>query len=427
MAKANSIKKTSRFKRACANAALRCSLLRIWLMKNLTMFLATIMIAILIIIATGNGHILPLIGMLFDNVKFWNVENTFWQNVLAVTGGLVTPVTACAIILTKTRNITLADIKSMKTKKAMIKAGLYFDKNGKLAKRPKDGKLKKESDGAFSKLLAPVKEFVLAITASVKDIDDIDSKVEDETVDIGVANVEENVSEPTFIENLAPTLVATSTKLAAVIPDTVTPSATIPAVTETEESSDNEEEIDNPNAEEVRDIGSTVDMPPQEDVSQIEESSDDTEEDDEEYSSGILIGLFTLLGTAIIAMAHGIRYLFHKTDEEKAMIAEKREQKRLAKQAKHEAKQKAKAEKTGRRLAKQKKIKERKVAATTKEVDMKKKTKKVETLVEKEVVKVPAASSAPATTGSIRRSSAHPATPSPAPSTPTTGTIRRRR
>ena len=387
-------KKPNRFKNALETVALRMSLLRIWFMKNLTFFLATVMVAILIIIATGCGHNLPLIGMFFKDVPpFWGVGNTFWENVLAVLGGLVTPCTACALILTKTRRISLNDIKSVKTKKAMIKAGLYFDKEGHLAKRKKGTPIetaKKEcthKPKMLSKALAPVKEFVLAITASVKDIDDVDKKAADENVDIGIANVEEKINETTFVEIMAPTLTAAN-ELAQPTKETVeeekAPVEDVPTITPM--PTDEVPVIETPTSSE--DVENMTDAEVDDYIADEQTSESD------ESRGGIILAIFAGIGAGLMAIGTAIRKLFFKTDEEKAIKAEK---KAMRKAKKEERAKLREAKKAAIKAAKEAKDK---VKAEAAEKKAKLKEKLLPAKPEPPVVEKP---SQPATTGSVRR------------------------
>jgi len=128
---------------------LRLSLLKIWFIKNLPIFLELAVFTIIILVLTGqiseDTAVLGLIPGLrdlsvaikltFDEILTNNNSTlgvNFWSG-LATT--LLTLFVAVGTLSNGLRRISLNDIKSIKLKKALVKAGLYFNREGKLVKR----------------------------------------------------------------------------------------------------------------------------------------------------------------------------------------------------------------------------------------------------------------------------------------------------
>lgn len=184
---------------------LRCTLFRIWFVKNLYLFITVGSLLVFILVITGNGVSIPFLGLLFTDMKHWNIDNSFVENILSVVGGLIAPMTAIAYIIRKVKHITLQDIKSNKTKLAMVKAGLYFNENGRLSKRSKDKKVViktlPEKKGLFGELIGIAKELKVAMTAKVEN-----ATVNAETIvdhDVGLKNLQDSLNNETIVESLS--------------------------------------------------------------------------------------------------------------------------------------------------------------------------------------------------------------------------------
>jgi hypothetical protein len=130
-------------------------LLWIWLLKNIVTFLQLIL-WILILIVVFDDRITdttPFFGTVFAPILA--IKSTasdaqessagVWFDV--ITTLLSTGISAYCVIF-KTKTIVLNDIKSKNLKIALIKAGMYFDENGKLCKRVENAtKLDINGDG----------------------------------------------------------------------------------------------------------------------------------------------------------------------------------------------------------------------------------------------------------------------------------------
>jgi hypothetical protein len=128
---------------------LRLSLLKIWFIKNLPIFLELGIFTVVILVLTGqiseDTAILGLVPGLkdlstaikttFDEILTNNNSRLgveFWSG-LATT--LLTFLVAVGTLSNGLRRISLNDIKSIKLKRALVQAGLYFNREGKLVKR----------------------------------------------------------------------------------------------------------------------------------------------------------------------------------------------------------------------------------------------------------------------------------------------------
>ena len=133
-------------KKAWANIRLRLSLLRIWFIKNIVLFLEVGLLICFICTFTGAitsetpvlGKIIVAIGFdsvakeINDIIKEKQITNimTFFTTALSV---LIT----IGIFALKAKSIAQTDIKNDKLKIALLKANLYFNYDGKLVKKVK--------------------------------------------------------------------------------------------------------------------------------------------------------------------------------------------------------------------------------------------------------------------------------------------------
>jgi len=128
---------------------LRLSLLKIWFIKNLPIFLELGIFTVIILVLTGqiseDTTVLGLIPGLRDlsvaiKQTFEDILNNnnsslganFWSGLISAS---LTILVAVGTLSNGLRRISLNDIKSIQLKRSLVKAGLYFNKEGKLVKR----------------------------------------------------------------------------------------------------------------------------------------------------------------------------------------------------------------------------------------------------------------------------------------------------
>jgi hypothetical protein len=132
--------KSKKFKKFLSDTRLRVTLLRIWFVKNLIVFLRVFLFVSVILVIMGKiTPETPVLGILFGplSVEISNVLNQNYDNSTAI--NIITVVFSLLITIgvfsAKLKSITLSDIKSIKTKRALVAANLYFNSNGRLAKK----------------------------------------------------------------------------------------------------------------------------------------------------------------------------------------------------------------------------------------------------------------------------------------------------
>jgi hypothetical protein len=115
---------------------LRTTLLKIWAVKNTVVFFELFLFIGIILVLTGQlPESTPIVGELSLTIKevFTNqYSNDFFLNVI---GTVLSLLVTIGMLSTNTKNIVLSDIKSKKLKKSLVKAGLYFNQDGRLVKR----------------------------------------------------------------------------------------------------------------------------------------------------------------------------------------------------------------------------------------------------------------------------------------------------
>ena len=149
---ADSNKKKSSFKKFLEITKIRCQLLRLWFLKNLSVIIKTILLVIFILVMVNvidGRDFLPLFGM-----KTEDVENIDWNTFDGIKNLLATLFSAgfsAYVFLRKTKSLAIEDIKSKELKIALIKARLYFNENGKLCKRLEEtAQIDLDGDGKVS-------------------------------------------------------------------------------------------------------------------------------------------------------------------------------------------------------------------------------------------------------------------------------------
>lgn len=134
--------KKQTFKQSWRNFKIRMSLLRIWAVKNLSLFLKIAIALCVVFIFTGHiDSTTPILGDIFGELSEeihviltnnGSVGRRTVVNLLTTAGSLAITLFMFA---TKTKNIALTDIKSRKVKKALLDSGVYFNQNGEMVKR----------------------------------------------------------------------------------------------------------------------------------------------------------------------------------------------------------------------------------------------------------------------------------------------------
>lgn len=115
---------------------LNLTLFKIWLMKNIVMIiqLSAIVLAILTFAGVMNITSINILSKtLNDLYRDVNIET-----LMSALGSIATLFVSIGFISSKAKSIALDDLKSDKVKIALLKANLYFDKEGRLRKRVED-------------------------------------------------------------------------------------------------------------------------------------------------------------------------------------------------------------------------------------------------------------------------------------------------
>lgn len=196
-------------KKFFSNLDLKFSLLRIWFMKNIVLFLKTFLLVSLILIFTGVvkkdtfliGWIAyPIFGPFIDAI---NGLTTQTQTILDIVGILLSLIATIGIFSMRAKNIALSDIKSSKLKLALLKAGLYFDSNGKLTRKPEGdesegvGEAKFGNENIIVGLKRATDEFITVVSAKIEN--EVEETME-ENENISVLSSENNEIESEEIE-----------------------------------------------------------------------------------------------------------------------------------------------------------------------------------------------------------------------------------
>jgi hypothetical protein len=215
---------------------LRMALLKIWAVKNTTVFLELFMYILVILVLTGQiGEDTPVfvwfgldqLSSSMNDVltQDFNMGNMLLSVVTLVSSAIV----VVGTVSSHAKRITLKDIKNPALKRSLVRAGLYFNKDGKLVKRLEEA-AKIDIDGdnkigdvdieelpketLFQGLRRSGEEFATIITFKPDKVEDADKLVEAiDMVDTAVALqeadkvIEESKGEFT-LEDAAETAVA---------------------------------------------------------------------------------------------------------------------------------------------------------------------------------------------------------------------------
>lgn len=126
-----------KLKKITESILVRLQLLKLWFIKNITVFIKLIIIIGVILVLCGIAdNTIPIIGEISDEVKKIVTANS-WQIIVKCLGTAASIFISVYTFTKKTKRLVIEDIKSKKLKIALIKANLYFDEAGRLRKRPK--------------------------------------------------------------------------------------------------------------------------------------------------------------------------------------------------------------------------------------------------------------------------------------------------
>jgi len=119
---------------------LRMSLLKIWFVKNLTVFIELVILISVVLILTGQiDNETPVLGIIFGDLSaaINEIINQRYSDDIVV--NLLTIVISLLVTVgtlsSNLKRIALSDIRNPELKKMLIRAGLYFNKDGKLVKK----------------------------------------------------------------------------------------------------------------------------------------------------------------------------------------------------------------------------------------------------------------------------------------------------
>jgi len=177
---------------------LKMSLLRIWLFKNTKVFVELLMYILVISLLTGrignNTLILNLIGLDDLSVAIddtltndFGIGDMLLNLVYVVSSAIV----VVGTISSHSKQLVLADIKKPGTKMMLLRAGLYFNKDGKLVKRIEEAtKIDLDGDNKIGDsdveitdlpreniikgLKRSTEEFITIVTINPESMDDVD-------------------------------------------------------------------------------------------------------------------------------------------------------------------------------------------------------------------------------------------------------------
>lgn len=133
----------AKLKRLWKTVQLRMSLLRIWFMKNIMLFIRIACVVCLVCIFTGvitaetpilGSIIYPIFAPLADEINTVIAEKEI-DGLMTFFSVAISVLFTVSMFAIKARSIAQSDIKNPKLKYAMVQANLYFNENGKLVKK----------------------------------------------------------------------------------------------------------------------------------------------------------------------------------------------------------------------------------------------------------------------------------------------------
>lgn len=131
--------KTNKVSNFFKSLALRLKLLWIWIIKNIAIFIEiAIIICVILIVCGFINSDTPILGWFFgelsENIRK-AIDNANMNTLADVLCASFSILISAFFFIKKTKRIALDDIKSKELKINLIKANLYFNKDGKLCKR----------------------------------------------------------------------------------------------------------------------------------------------------------------------------------------------------------------------------------------------------------------------------------------------------
>lgn len=182
-----------------STSKLRLTLLRIWFVKNILVFLQAALIVCIVLMLTGNitadtpilgTLIYPLFSELIDEIHQLSVNRDI-EGLMDFCSVVISLCVSIALFTIKARSIAQNDIKSIKVKKALISANLYFNADGKLVKRQDtngDGVIDYNDHAGevkgnfFTGIIDAIKEFIMIANADFSGTDEEDKEVYDNII-----------------------------------------------------------------------------------------------------------------------------------------------------------------------------------------------------------------------------------------------------
>lgn len=195
---------------------LRLMLLRIWFVKNLVTFIKIGIIVLIILMMTGQitentpvfGAILypifrPLIDSIRDVITTRNTNS--FMSFASIALSIIVSITMFTI---KIQTIAQNDITSKELKMAMVKAGLYFNENGKMVKKVEkaigadidgdgksDNKEPNTSIGLFKSIKNAVSEFITVMKTDISEGSTAKDEISNASKSIGAEDTQEALEE----------------------------------------------------------------------------------------------------------------------------------------------------------------------------------------------------------------------------------------
>lgn len=209
-----------KLKRFWKSVKLRLSLLRIWFMKNILLFLRIACVVCLVCIFTGvitadtpilGSIIYPIFAPLADEINAIIMEKEI-DGLMTFFSVAISVLFTISMFALKAKNIAQSDIKSTKLKYALVQANLYFNEDGKLVKKiekatgediDRDGKIDEKEivdaptkKGFIRGMISAFQEFNTIMKADLSNIDDKEDEDYTEIVEtVGLSDAEEATEE----------------------------------------------------------------------------------------------------------------------------------------------------------------------------------------------------------------------------------------
>lgn len=191
------------------NFKLRSKLFGLWFLKNILVFIEAVIIVLFILTLTGT---IPDVFGLNSSIQ----EATASKDWVKICASVLSALSSVGLYISKAKSLTLADIKSDDLKLAMVKAGLYFNSDGKLVKKIEkitqtdldhDGKIDETEEGKATANVGiisggkrMIQEFITILKADFSSNKDDPNKTYNETLKAAnLEQTEEGVKEATNI------------------------------------------------------------------------------------------------------------------------------------------------------------------------------------------------------------------------------------